>query len=66
MAKYITLGKFNKNYFFLLGSILVRIFKLFINGFKPGLKDHGKIYLFNHEFFLLVIPYLRRCYNIFH
>ena len=65
MAKYITLGKFNKNYFFLLGSILVRIFKLFINGFKPGLKDHGKIYLFNHEPFFVSHPLFKKMLQYF-
>ena len=56
MVKYITIGKFNKNYFFLLGSVSVRLIKLFINGFKPGLKNFGKIYLFNHPPFFTRHP----------
>ena len=65
MTKYITLGKFNKNYFFLLGAILIRTFKKFIKGFKPGLKDFGKIYLFNHEPFFVRHPLLKKILQYF-
>ena len=54
--KYITIGEFNKNYFFLLGSVLVKLIKHFIKGFKTRLKS--PIYLFNHQPFFTRHPFL--------
>ena len=65
MAKYITLGKFNKNYFFLLGAVVVRLVKVFINGFKPSLKEKERIYLFNHKPFFSPHPLLRQFLQYF-
>ena len=55
MVKYITLGKFNKYYFFLLGSVAVRIIKVFIIGFKTSLNN--QIYLFKHKPFFIRHPF---------
>ena len=65
MVKYITIGKFNKNYFFLLGSVLVRLLKNFINGFKPGLKDFDRIYMFNHKPFFSRHPFFKEFLQYF-
>ena len=69
MAKYITLGKFNKNYFFLLGAVVVRLVKVFINGFKPSLqeekKEEKRIYLFNHKPFFSSHPLFREFLQYF-
>ena len=51
MCKYISLGKFNKNYFFVLGSISVRLLKNFINGFSQDTTPPKKLYLFNRQSF---------------
>ena len=66
MAKYITLGKFNKNYFFLLGAVVVRLVKVFINGFKPSLQEEKRIYyLFNHKPFFSSHPLFREFLQYF-
>ena len=65
MVKCITIGKFNKNYFFLLGSVLVRLIKSFINGFKPGLKDFDRIYMFNHKPFFSRHPFFTQFLQYF-
>ena len=53
MAKYISLGRFNKKYFFILGSIIVRIIVTFISGFTPYLTPNNPIFIFgfNSNFF---------------
>ena len=64
MVKYITMGKFNKNYFFLLGSVLVRLIKAFINGFKLAVKEK-KIYLFNYQPFFIKHPFFKKSLQYF-
>ena len=61
MVKYITIGKINKNYFLLLGSVLLRLLLVFISGYKPSLKDHPRIYLFNHQPFFANHPLFIKC-----
>ena len=53
MAGYITLGRFNKRYFFILGSIIVRVILSFISGFTPYLTPNNTIFIFgfNSNFF---------------
>ena len=65
MVKYITIGKFNKNYFFLLGSVLVKLIKLFIKGFKPGIKKFDRIYLFKRKPFFSRHPLFTEFLNYF-
>ena len=65
MVKCITIGKFNKNYFFLLGSVLVRLIKSLINGFNPGLVNFRPIYLFNHKPFFSRHPFFTQFLQYF-
>ena len=65
MVKYITIGKFNKNYLFLLGSVLVRLLKNFISGYKPGLKKFDRIYMFNHKPFFSRHPFFKQFLKYF-
>ena len=61
MVKYITFGKINKNYFLLLGSVLLRLLLVFIYGYKPSLKGQPRIYLFNHKPFFANHPFFIKC-----
>ena len=61
MVKYITIWKINKNYFLLLGSVLLRLLLVFISGYKPSLKDQPRIYLFNHQPFFANHPFFIKC-----
>ena len=46
MGRYISIGKFNKYYFLILGSIIVKLFNSFIIGFYPSLKPNEPLFLF--------------------
>ena len=59
MAKYISIGQFNKYYFFILGSILVKLLNTFITGFFPSLTPNNPVFLFGFQPFLLSHPYIK-------
>jgi len=59
MGKYISIGQFNKYYFFILGSILVKLLNTFITGFFPSLTPNNPFFLFGFQPFLLSHPYIK-------
>ena len=63
--KYITFGRFNKKYFFILGSIIVRYIITFINGFTPFLTPNKSYYIFGSEPFFASHPLLILCIQYF-
>ena len=65
MCKYISLGKFNKNYFFVLGSISVRLLRNFINGFSQDITPPKKLYLFNRQSFFIPHPLFKEFLQYF-
>ena len=65
MAKYISFGKFNKKYFFILGSITVRIILLFISGLTPYLTPKQTYYLFGFKSQILSHPLISYCFQYF-
>ena len=65
MAKYISFGQFNKKYFFILGSITVRIIILFISGLTPYLTPNKTIYLFGFNSNFISHPLIAYCFQYF-
>ena len=65
MEKYISLGKFNKNYFFILGSISVNLLITFIIGFYPSLSPKNPIYLFGFTPIFLSHPIFKQIFKYF-
>ena len=65
MWKIISLGQFNKNYFFILGIIFVKFIRTFICGFTPELAPLDTIYLFTYESFFVSHPLLMSCLQYF-
>ena len=63
--KYIRFGRFNKKYFFILGSILVRYLLSFIRGFTPYLTPTTTYYIFNYKPFFIFHPFLTLCLQYF-
>ena len=61
MAKYFTLGQFNKKYFFILGSIIIRIVVTFISGFSLYLTPKNTIYIFGSESNFFSHPFISYC-----
>ena len=59
MGKYISLGQFNKYYFFILGSISVKLINTYIIGFFPSLTPNKPFFLFGFQPFLLTHPYIK-------
>ena len=59
MGKYISIGQFNKYYFFILGSILVKLLNTFIIGFFPSLTPNNPVFLFEFQPSLLSHPYIK-------
>ena len=65
MVKYISFGQFNKKYFFILGSITVRIIMLFISGLTPYLTPNNTIYLFGFKSNFISHPLIAYCFQYF-
>jgi len=65
MAKYISLGKFNRKYFFILGSIIVRIILLFISGLSPYIAPNETYYLLGIKSQIFSDPLLSYCFQYF-
>ena len=59
MGKYISIGQFNKYYFFILGSILVKLLSTFITGFFPSLTPNNPVFLFGFQPSLLSHPFIK-------
>jgi len=59
MGKYISIGQFNKYYFFILGSILVKLLNTFITGFYPSLTPNNPVFLFGFPPSLLSHPFIK-------
>ena len=59
MGKYISIGQFNKYYFFILGSILVKLLNTFIVDYFPSLTPNKPIFLFGFQPFLLSHPFIK-------
>ena len=65
MAKYISFGQFNKKYFFILGSLIVRIIITFITGFTPYLTPRKTIYIFGFKSNFFSHPLITYCFQYF-
>ncbi len=65
MAKYISLGEFNKKYFFILGSIIVKIILTFISGFTPYLTPNDTIFIFGFSSNFFSHPIISHCFQYF-
>ena len=65
MAKYISFGQFNKKYFFILGSITVRIIVTFISGFTPYITPNITYYLFGFQSYFFSHPLITYCIQYF-
>ena len=63
--KYIRFGRFNKKYFFILGSILVKYLLSFIRGFTPYLTPTTTYYIFNYKPFFISHPLFTLCLQYF-
>ena len=59
MGKYISLGNFNRNYFYILGSISCNLLITFIIGFYPTLTSDKPIFLFGFQPMILVHPIIK-------
>ena len=65
MGKYISLGQFNRNYFFILGSISTKFILTFISGFTPNLSPNSPIFLFGIKSNLFTHPLIKNCIQYF-
>ena len=65
MAKYISFGQFNKKYFYILGSLIVRIIITFIIGFTPSLTPGKTLYIFGFRSNLFSHPLITYCFQYF-
>ena len=65
MGKYISIGKFNRYYFLILVSILVKLFISFITGFYPSLKPNKPLFLFGFSPNLLFHPLIKNSFQYF-
>ena len=65
MSKYISFGQFNKKYFFILGTLAVRIIITFIRGSTPSLAPKNTIYLFGFRSNFLSHPMITYCFQYF-
>ena len=65
MSKYISFGQFNKKYFFILGTLAVRIIITFIRGFTPSLAPKNTIYMFGFRSNFLSHPMITYCFQYF-
>ena len=65
MTKYISFGQFNKKYFYILGSLIVRIIITFIIGFTPSLTPGKTLYIFGFRSNLFSHPLITYCFQYF-
>ena len=65
MTKYISFGQFNKKYFFILGSLIVRVLISFIIGFTPYLTPNDTIYIFGFRSYFFSHPLISYCFQYF-
>ena len=65
MPKYISFGQFNKKYFFILGSLIVRTIISFITGFTPYLTPNKTIYIFGFQSNFFSHPMITYCFQYF-
>ena len=65
MGKYISIGQFNKYYFFILGSISVKFFITFIIGFFPTLTPNKPIFLLGFSPKILSHPVIKNTIQYF-
>ena len=65
MCKYISFGKCNKKYYYILGSISVRFILLFISGFTPNLTPSNTYYIFNFRSSFFSHPLITYCFQYF-
>ena len=65
MNKYILFGQCNKKYFFILGSLSVRIIVTFITGFTPYLTPKNTIYIFGFKSNFFSHPMISYCFQYF-
>ena len=65
MAKYFSIGQFNKYYLFILGSITIRIIISFISGFTPYLSPNDPIFLLGFKSYLFSHPLIMNCFQYF-
>ena len=63
MEKYITIGQFNKNYLFIIGSISVRFIITFISGFTPYLTPNESFYLLGFKSNFFSHPFITNCFQ---
>ena len=65
MGKYFSIGQFNKYYFFILGSITIRIIIGFMLGFTPYLSPNDTIFLLGFKSILFSHPLISNCFEYF-
>ena len=65
MTKYISFGQFNKKYFFILGSLIVRIIITFITGFTPYLTPKNSLFIFGFSSNIFSHPMITYCFQYF-
>ena len=65
MTKYISFGQFNKKYFFILGSLIVRIIITFITGFTPYLTPKNSLFIFGFSSNFFSHPMITYCFQYF-
>ena len=65
MKKYLTLGKFDKYYFLIISSALIKLLMNFITGFFPSLKPNEPIFIFGFPPILLSHPILNYVIEFF-
>ena len=65
MCEFISFGEFNKKYFFILGSITVRLIIIFIYGVTPYLTPNDTIYIFGFESSFFSHPLISYCFQYF-
>ena len=63
MCKYISFGKCNKNYYFILGSIAVKFIITFIYGYTPILEPDKTIYIFGFKSKIFSHPVITLCFQ---
>ena len=65
MCEFISFGEFNKKYFFILGSITVRLIIIFIYGVTPYLTPNDTIYIFGFKSSFFSHPLISYCFQYF-
>ena len=65
MCKYISFGEFNKNYFFILGSIAIKFIRCFIYGYTPILEPNKTIYILGFKSQFFSHPLISYCFQYF-